>query len=86
MTAHAEPDRMIASARQSAARFHCDVMAIYVREPNSSEADHRAMEEKLAEAREAGAQVDVLEAEDPIESIVQYARSTESLRFLSDTV
>ena len=33
------------------------------------------MEEKLAQAREAGAQVDVLESEDPIESIVQYARS-----------
>ena len=75
MTAQSDPDRMIASARQSAARFHCDVMAIYVRVPNSSEADHRAMEEKLAQAREAGVQVDVLESEDPIESIVQYARS-----------
>ncbi len=71
----ANPDRMIASARQSAARFHCDVMAIGVRLPNSSEEDHRAMEEKLARAREAGAQVDVLESDDPVESIVQYARS-----------
>ena len=75
LTAHADTDRMIASARQSAARFHCDVMAIGVRLPNSSEEDHRAMEEKLARAREAGAHVDVLEAADPVESIVQYARS-----------
>jgi two-component system sensor histidine kinase KdpD len=75
LTAHANPDRMIASARQSAARFHCDVMAVYVRRPNSSEEDHRSMEENLARAREAGARVDVLEADDPVEAIVQYARS-----------
>jgi two-component system sensor histidine kinase KdpD len=75
LTTHANTDRMIASARQSAARFHCDVLAIYVRQPNSSEEDHGAMEEKLAQARAAGARVDVLEADDPIESIVQYARS-----------
>ena len=75
LTAHANPDRMIASARQSAARFHCDVMAIGVRLPNSSEEDHRAMTEKLARAREAGAHTDVLESDDPVESIVQYARS-----------
>ena len=75
LTTHANTDRMIASARQSAARFHCDVLAIYVRQPNSSEQDHAEMEEKLAQARAAGARVDVLEADDPIESIVQYARS-----------
>ena len=75
LTTHANTDRMIASARQSAARFHCDVLAIYVRQPNSSEKDHAEMEEKLAQARAAGARVDVLESDDPIESIVQYARS-----------
>jgi two-component system sensor histidine kinase KdpD len=75
LTARANPDRMIASARQIAARFHCDVMAIGVRLPNSSEEDHRAMEEILARARAAGAQVDIVEADDPVESIVQYARA-----------
>ena len=75
LTAHANPDRMIASARQSAARFHCDVLAIYVRPPNSSEEEHQDMEENLARARAAGARVDVLEADDPVEAIVQYARS-----------
>ena len=75
LTAHANPDRMIASARQSAARFHCDVTAICVRPPNSSEEEHRAIEQNLARAREAGARVEVLESDDPVESIVQYARS-----------
>jgi two-component system, OmpR family, sensor histidine kinase KdpD len=75
LTPRSSADRMIASARQSAARFHCDVLAIYVRQPNSSEVDHRDMEEILAHARAAGVRVDVVEADDPIESIVQYARS-----------
>ena len=75
LTTHANTDRMIASARQSAARFHCDVLALYVRRPNSSEKEHVEMEGKLAQARTAGANVDVLEADDPIEAIVQYARS-----------
>jgi two-component system sensor histidine kinase KdpD len=33
------------------------------------------MEDILARARAAGARVDVLDADDPVESIVQYARS-----------
>jgi len=75
LTPRANADRMIASARQSAARFHCDVLAIYVRPPDSSEAEHKEMEDILARARTAGARVDVLDADDPVESIVQYARS-----------
>jgi two-component system sensor histidine kinase KdpD len=75
LTAHANAASMIASARQSAARFHCDVMAIYVRPPDSSEAVHRATEETLARVREAGTRADVVESDDPVESIVQYARS-----------
>jgi two-component system sensor histidine kinase KdpD len=75
LTARANTDRMIASARQSAARFHCDVLAVYVRPPNSSQAEQKEMEKKLTHARAAGARVDVLDADDPVESIVQYARS-----------
>ena len=75
LTPRANAERMISSARQSAARFHCDVLAIYVRPPNSSQADKKEMEEKLALARAAGIRVDVLDADDPLESIVQYART-----------
>ena len=75
LTPRANTDRMIARARQSAVRFHCDVLAVYVRRPDSSAADEREMEANLVQAREAGAHVDVLEAGDPVESIVQYARS-----------
>ena len=75
LTPRANTARMITSARQNAARFHCDVLAIYVKPRNVSQADERDMQEKLEQARAAGARVDVLEADDPVESIVQYARS-----------
>lgn len=75
LTGRANADRMIASAHQSAVRFHCDVLVIYVRLPKSSEEDHRIMEEFLSQARVKGARVDILEADDPVDSVVQYARS-----------
>lgn len=74
-TPRANLDRMIATARRNAARFHCDVLAAYVREPDLSEADRKALEQGLAKARENGAQVEVLEGDDPVDVIVRYARS-----------
>jgi len=75
LTPRANATRMIASARQSAARFHCDVVAVTVQQPNLSDAEQKDMQENLARARGAGVRVDVLEGNDPVESIVQYARS-----------
>src|SRR5215510_5645240 len=75
LTPRANADRMITSARQSAARFHCDVVAVSVEPPHLSEADKREMEQSLAHARAAGARAEVLKGDDPVEAIVQYARS-----------
>jgi two-component system, OmpR family, sensor histidine kinase KdpD len=75
LTPRADAGRMIASARQSAARFHCDVFAVSVKKPKLSKADQRDLDQNLALAREAGARVEVLESDDPVEAIVQYARS-----------
>jgi two-component system sensor histidine kinase KdpD len=75
LTPRANAERMIATARRNAARFHCDVLAVYVRQPELSDADRKSLEEGLAKAREAGACVEVLEGQDPVETIVQYARS-----------
>jgi two-component system sensor histidine kinase KdpD len=68
-------ERMIATARRNASRFHCDVLAVYVKQPNLSDSDRTSLEQALARARTEGAYVEVLEGQDPIESIVQYARS-----------
>ncbi len=75
LTPRANFERMMATARRNAARFHCDVLAAYVRQPDLSEADRRLLEQGLAKARENGAQVEVLEGEDPVEPIVRYARA-----------
>jgi len=75
LTPRANADRMIASARQSAARFHCDVTAVYVKQSSLSEAEEKDMAATLGQARTSGARVEVLEGDDPVEAIVQYARS-----------
>ena len=75
LTGRSNADRMMASAHQSAARFHCDILVVYVRPPNSSEEDHRVMEEFLSQARMKDSRVDVLEGNDLVDSVVQYARS-----------
>jgi len=75
LTPRANFERMMATARRNATRFHCDVLAAYVRRPDLSEADQKLLEEGLAKARENGAQVEVLEGQDAVETIVRYARS-----------
>ena len=75
LTPRANFERMIASARRSAARFHCDVLAVYVKQEKLSGADQKSLEEGLAKARAGGLQVEMLEGEDPVATIVQYARA-----------
>jgi len=75
LTPKANADRMIASARESAARFHCDVMAVSIKQGNLSQTEQHSIDDNLAIARAAGLRVDILEASDVVDSIVQYARS-----------
>lgn len=75
LTPRANFARMMATARRNAARFHCDVLAAYVQQRDLSDADRKLLEQGLASARMDGAQVAVLEGEDPVEAIVRYARS-----------
>jgi two-component system, OmpR family, sensor histidine kinase KdpD len=75
LTPRANADRMIATARRNAARFHCDVLVVYVRCPDLSDADRKNLDEGLAKARDTGACVEILEGQDSVESVVQYARA-----------
>src|SRR5215471_2229399 len=75
LTPRANFEKMMASAKRSAARFHCDVLAVYVRQEGLSGADKKGLEEGLQKAKTSGLQVEVLEGEDPVISIVQYARA-----------
>jgi len=75
LTPRANFEKMIASAKRSAARFHCDVLAVYVRQPSLSTLDQTQLQEALEKAKGNGLQAEVLDGEDPVTSILQYARA-----------
>jgi len=74
ITPRANAARMIAGAKRSAERFHCDLLVAYVRQPDLKPQDQAILERSLVMAREAGAQVEILEDDDPIETILRFAR------------
>src|SRR5262249_40486812 len=73
LTPRANFDDMLASARRSDARFHCDVLAVYVRQPGLSAADRNSLETGLTQARSEGLHVEVLDGEDVAETILHFA-------------
>src|SRR5262245_57069954 len=75
LTPRANFAQMIASAKRSAARFHCDVLAVYGRQKELAGADTKQLEEALGKSKASGLQVEVLDGEDPVTSIVQYSRA-----------
>lgn len=74
MTPRANAQDMIETAKAIANRFHGELIVAYVRQPEISAADNAALEEKLALARLAGAPIEILEGEDPVEAIVNFAK------------
>lgn len=75
ITPRANAYEMIRTAKIIADKFHAEMIVTYVRQPELSTADSAALEEKLSYARSAGAQIEILEGEDPIGSILALARS-----------
>src|SRR5215475_11596155 len=75
LTPRANFDRMIATARKNAARFHCDMLAVYVKQPSLSAADRASIERGVEKARAEAAQVEMLESNDPYGVFVPYART-----------
>jgi two-component system sensor histidine kinase KdpD len=71
---YADATKMIASGRRNADRFHGDLTVAYVRQAEISADDQSALERNLAIARDAQAHIEILDGEDPVETILQYAR------------
>ncbi|HEV2446762.1 MAG TPA: hypothetical protein VGS58_12605 [Candidatus Sulfopaludibacter sp.] len=65
---------MVASGRRNADRFHGDLTVAYVRQAEISADDQAALERNLAIARDARAHIEILDGEDPVETILQFAR------------
>lgn len=66
---------MIASGKRNAERFHCDLLAVYVRDKRLSAQDEARLGRNLEIARAAGAGVCILDEDDAIDAILEYARS-----------
>jgi two-component system sensor histidine kinase KdpD len=74
MTPRANAAAMLASGRRNADRFHGELFAIYVSQPNLTLEDRSALAKNIVLARAHGAHVDMLDGEDPIAVILRYAR------------
>lgn len=66
---------MLETARVIAERFHGDLIVAYVRQPNLSKPDQDAIDAKLDMARAAGAEIQILEGDDPAQALLGFARS-----------
>jgi two-component system sensor histidine kinase KdpD len=66
---------MIASGKRNANRFHGELFAAYVRHDRVSEKDEAHLQECLESARQSGAQTGVLVGDDPVETLMEFARS-----------
>jgi two-component system sensor histidine kinase KdpD len=74
MTPRADARAMLASGRRNADRFHGELFAIYVNQPNLTPHDRIANERNVNVARAERARVDVLDGTDPVATILEYAR------------
>jgi two-component system sensor histidine kinase KdpD len=75
MTPRANATKMIESGRRNVRRFHGELFAAYVTQPETSPADQAALEKNLEIARAAGAKIEVLHGEDPAEAILNFAQT-----------
>ncbi len=74
ITPRANAGPMIDSGKRNAERFHGDLTVAYVGQPELSADDQAALERNLAIARAANAHIEILDGEDPIETILKFAR------------
>jgi two-component system sensor histidine kinase KdpD len=75
MTPRANAAAMLASGRRNADRFHGELFAIYVNQPNVTPQDRIANERNVSLARAERAHLDILEGEDAVATILQYAQA-----------
>ncbi len=66
---------MIASGKRNAERFHGEFFCVYVRDDRLSEKDEAVLREHLEEARQEGAQTEVLDGYDPVETLMDFAQA-----------
>jgi two-component system, OmpR family, sensor histidine kinase KdpD len=74
LTPRANGERMMASGRRNTDRFHGELFAVYVYQAQITPEDQAALDRNLELARKAGAKVEVLDGDDPVSAILDFAR------------
>jgi two-component system sensor histidine kinase KdpD len=75
MTPRANAAAMLASGRRNADRFHGELFAIYVNQPNLTPEDQSRLARNVTLAKAQQAQVDILDGKNPVRAILDYARA-----------
>jgi two-component system sensor histidine kinase KdpD len=75
VTPRANVSDMIETASMIAERFHAELIAAYVNQPQISAADRAALDGKLEIARAAGASVVILDGDDPVDALLEFANT-----------
>jgi two-component system, OmpR family, sensor histidine kinase KdpD len=75
MTPRANAAALLASGRRNVDRFHGELFAVYVNQPNLTSEDQSALNRNVILARAQQAQIEILDGGDPIEVILDYART-----------
>jgi two-component system, OmpR family, sensor histidine kinase KdpD len=75
VTSRFDATRMLESGRRNADRFHGELFVAYVNEPDVNSAERGILESNLAVARRLNARIDLLDGDDPIDTIMNFART-----------
>jgi two-component system, OmpR family, sensor histidine kinase KdpD len=73
VTPRSNAKAMIESGRRNADRFHGQLFVAYVAQADLNRADQEALDANLDLARRLGAEIHILEGEDPVEEILRFA-------------
>jgi two-component system sensor histidine kinase KdpD len=75
LTPRSNAREMIEAAKTIAEKFHGELIAAYVNQPEIAPSDRAALNERLEIALAAGSHIEILEGDDPVSAILDFARS-----------
>ena len=64
---------MVASGERNARRFHGELFVVYVEQPELTNNDEEQLRRNLETACRAGARIEKLHGEDPVDAILRFA-------------
>jgi two-component system sensor histidine kinase KdpD len=75
ITPRANMQEMMEMAQIIVQRFHGELTVAYVNQPNISPTDQAALDARLAIASAVGAHIEILEGDDPADTLLEFART-----------